>query len=544
MFSLTVGFAPAPAVDLPMIAAAVLAAAGLLAMLPRRVLPRGLPEGLFITAMTALAVQFGRTGVLPAWTMDANAGRRWGPLITIAAMSAMWYLVGCAVDLVRRWPGNQTADHTGHILARAARRADRVTVWFWASAVCGLLAAAGTLNQPAAPAWLVLVILLAFILPGWLVWRGWPEGFAAIALILWLVLQAARFGHWPLRGEAAWLPLVLGGLALALVITMVVADWFVRSRAWSARPYQAPPPQAPRITGHAAALALSAAGGIAALPFGSSYVAVFSAALCAYAAFGVAHRTGWTAGGWLGLLLAAQAVVALALASLPSGPLGAAGGLALAAGFLLWLALFWRQQLDDGHAWTTAGRLIAPARRLAGVLTAAAFVFAAAGLDPFACTADPRVPTAGASRMSGAIVMAILLGLAALWLRAHRESDDAGAEFLACLAAAALGLLGAGSDLLPDAARKPGACLAAAGLLLALRICVPWGRTAPGTASLALVGGVLPALTVIDFWRHGPALHVVVALVVSAMGAALVLLAVRTTKRHTAAAPAETRTMV
>ncbi|HQE29607.1 MAG TPA: hypothetical protein PL151_17775, partial [Phycisphaerae bacterium] len=45
-------------------------------------------------------------------------------------------------------------------------------------------------------------------------------------------------------------------------------------------------------------------------------------------------------------------------------------GLALMTGFWHWLASVWLQQLDGGHAWTTAGRLIHPCRRLGFLLGA------------------------------------------------------------------------------------------------------------------------------------------------------------------------------
>jgi hypothetical protein len=48
-------------------------------------------------------------------------------------------------------------------------------------------------------------------------------------------------------------------------------------------------------------------------------------------------------------------------------------GLAIMAGLWYWLGAFWRQQLDDGQAWTTTGRLIHTVRRV-GYFVAAAGV--------------------------------------------------------------------------------------------------------------------------------------------------------------------------
>ncbi len=502
--------APAAAIDLSWMAVVLLAAVGLLAIILRRSLPRGLPEGMFTTAVTVAVVHIG-----DALYADAGGALPRAPVL-LAALCAIWYWAARAFEGVAR----------RQIQEGDAGRPEpcSASVWFQAATVCGLLAAAGVLGQTLDSAWPVPAILLAVVLPGG-VGRRWPEALASIALLLWL---AAGSIGWPRYAGSQWPALLLGTLALVLVLLLAVADWFVRSRAWRAHPYRAPPPTPRRTVGHATALALSAAGGLAALPVVASWVTVFSGALCAYAAFGTAHRTGWAAAGWLGLLLAVQAVAALAWVWLTLDRAGAVSGLVLPAVFLMWLALFWRQQLYNGQAWTTTGRLIWPASRLAAALTAGAFGLVAAGSDPLGGMRGSGGSVVAAGGSMSWIVILLLLPLAGLWLRAWRQTGEASAGFLACLTAASLGLVaGEAPDLLPASVRSPMTGLAAVGLLLALGIRLLPGRMALGEAGIAYVGGVLPTLALAEISRHGVGSATLAALVFAALGAAAILPAQR-----------------
>jgi hypothetical protein len=500
----------AAAIDLSWMAAVLLAAVGTLAVILRRRLPRGLPEGVFTTAVTGAVVQIGGT-------LFAEAGGTPPRVpVLLAALCAIWYGAARAFEGVAGRPAQ--AGEAG------PPEPSSTSVWFQAATVCGLLAAAGVLDQELGSVWPVPAILLAVVLPG-SVRRRWPEVLAGLALLVWLV---ARSISWPRYDGSEWLALLLGTLALLLVLLLVVLDWYLRSRAWHGHPYRAPPPTPRRTVGHAAALALSAAAGLAALPVLASWVTVFSGALSAYAAFGTAHRTGWAAAGWLGLLLVVQAVAALAWVCLVFDRSSAISGLVLPGALLIWLALFWRQQLHNGQAWTTAGRLIAPASRLAAALTAGAFVLVAAGFAPLGgmLGSGGVVVTAGGP-VSG-IVILFLLPLAGLWLRARRETGEARAEFLVCLAAASLGLVaGEVPNLLPASVRSPMTGLAAVGLLLGLGVWLLPGRIALGEAGLAYVGGVLPTLALAEICRRGVESATLVALLLAAAGAAASLLAQR-----------------
>jgi hypothetical protein len=142
---------------------------------------------------------------------------------------------------------------------------------------------------------------------------------------------------------------------------------------------------------------------------------------------------------------------------------GALFGLALAGGYLLWLARFWDQQLLDGSAWTTAGRLIPAARRLAYVGSSLAFAAAMGGMMAGAF--------AGQNVWLAAITTLLLLGLMSLLVRDWLEHGQPGAVAAAVLVT--LAAVGPASGLFLQAAGEPlmlGVGVAGAGLLLALRV--------------------------------------------------------------------------
>jgi hypothetical protein len=150
--------------------------------------------------------------------------------------------------------------------------------------------------------------------------------------------------------------------------------------------------------------------------------AVFALLLAGFGCATLAHTQGVLAAGFAGLALFAAAIVAAAAAWLPAGPalvdVNLFLGFAAAAAHAGWLARFWRQQLQDGAAWTTAGRLIGSAA-VVGIfcLLAAlaegvrlAFMTSALRLDPGAV---PAVRT----------ILAVLLVLAAIWLALRNVRD-------------------------------------------------------------------------------------------------------------------------
>jgi hypothetical protein len=165
-----------------------------------------------------------------------------------------------------------------------------------------------------------------------------------------------------------------------LSLMLVVCDGWVRRRhrmrVWVAAPERLleQPSLAGWLIWVATPIALFAVG--SAVSRGHSAAAPFTAWLAALSLLGAGHLSGLAPLGAAGLLLAS-----LGLAAVPRAWFGvqdgsAAIGLSIAALWLLWLAHFWVQQLADGKAWTTTGRLI-PAARASAVLLAAGMLILA-----------------------------------------------------------------------------------------------------------------------------------------------------------------------
>lgn len=92
--------------------------------------------------------------------------------------------------------------------------------------------------------------------------------------------------------------------------------------------------------------------------------------------------------------------------------------LALMTWLWSWLSCVWRQQLDEGRAWTTAGRMIAPATRVSFSCGGVALVVTSA------MTAWPRLATVGTMdhtlpRVAAGVAGHLFLLLALLWCARH-----------------------------------------------------------------------------------------------------------------------------
>lgn len=85
-------------------------------------------------------------------------------------------------------------------------------------------------------------------------------------------------------------------------------------------------------------------------------------ALAGLAILGWGHFFGSAGIGFAGLLAVGAAVAAIPTAWFGAATVGPLVGWVLAACWMLWLAKFWDQQLDEGRAWTTTGALIPIAR--------------------------------------------------------------------------------------------------------------------------------------------------------------------------------------
>ncbi len=177
---------------------------------------------------------------------------------------------------------------------------------------------------------------------------------------------------------------ILACAALATVIAVALVDWRRRVSIWKTAPERLvePVPQHPVL--HTGCVLLGGAVAVAILVEPQAWLAPLAAFTAALAVLTVGHRSGLLQVSQIGLLIAAEGVVMMMVAWLPAAPTNVLAGVSLAGMYLLWLAKFWQQQLDDGRAWTTTGRLIPAARQLSYVagITAAALlcVFAAVGL--------------------------------------------------------------------------------------------------------------------------------------------------------------------
>ncbi len=210
---------------------------------------------------------------------------------------------------------------------------------------------------------------------------------------LWVSLQVPS--SQPLEPTGAhrvptlWAAVLMAGGAAVVAVFTVGGTWLDMRRRFAAVPHApgelaAGPTLWPGFQYSAGAVAA------AVLILGTIYVALpwtaASALLAGVAVLTLAHRR-WNES----LADAGLALISLAIVSL--GMLGLKGnlwspevfetllaraviGLAAMSRFWYWLARVWDQQLDEGRAWTTAGRLIRPARRVAYLLAATAVLLA------------------------------------------------------------------------------------------------------------------------------------------------------------------------
>jgi len=444
----------------------------LLAVLFRRRLPVGVPEGVFIAALSGLLVAnhaLGRNVTGPA---------RGLPLaIVLAGLAYLWFF---AARWIERDPQpGLTADPS-----RALRR----VLGEQAAVIAGLAAAVVLLSEcrggqggwTAVVVALVLGVPAAFVRAGSRAWAPYlAAASGALALQCWAT-DAFR-GAW--MRPAAEVALYSGLCALLAALAAAGWRWRARRAIWLAAPEQAVGERPAGGTVAALVVALSGvsvlAGGFAG-PVGLVPVGMAAAALGTLTA---GHRRGSVAVGEFGLLLAGLAVVYGAGRWLPGRSVDETLGGTLAALWMLWLARFWQQQLHDGRPWTTAGRLIPSARRLAVVFAAVAAVLAGVGLNLGAVGEPWPVPVLAALALSG-------FGLLAL--QDAREHNSAAG----CLAGL-LGLTAAGVPL-AELVRVGGAelpasvWLALVALIVALRTPVgPDMRLVADTRN-AWVGGGLP----------------------------------------------------
>jgi hypothetical protein len=364
--------------------AAGVAGAGVLviARLLMRRLPPGMAEGLFIAALTGVAC----LGVMARFPSDWLAPT--GHLL--AALAPVW-LIGSmapARDAGRTRVRRAVFGHAGLLsgVAAAAIALSRVFAQNWVSE-----AVIGHYDGGAAGVLLDLALLMATAAIGAVYSKKaalWYGGAAAgIAMI-----GTAGAAEWVNR-QQSWLAPVALLAAFAVGITLFVhglAHWRVRSRHGLEEPERLSAPIGRPRARFAAAFAVSIIVGMLFTFMVRSPLAPLACAAAALSCFTVAHRRGPRAAGDAGMLLTLLTVTTIVTSWLSMGGgvaarpdqtiLLAGAGVALGGLHALWLARFWRQQLHDGVAWTTAGRLIPTARRIAQAASVGSAILIGASL--------------------------------------------------------------------------------------------------------------------------------------------------------------------
>ena len=440
------------------VTAALAVAVAIVALLGRRGLPAGIGEGMFISAVSGVAI------LLLAIDSAGDFSRvALGHVLT--GLAVLWYAASrlAARSAVSVRPASVAGAGSG----------DVALVWAYAALVCGLAAVANLASMPnglASGGWsagatdlAVLLVLSGLI---WAFRTGAWAPFPTIALFVFLLVMIVPAHAW--RAQAWTWGLGLNAaalLCLAVVIGAILRDWQRQRRHWLDEPESERAEDAPAVG------SLSSAGvvgtcvliGLAGVVFRECWFTPPALWLAAVACLVVGHVLGCLVAGEIGLVLVAEGLVSASMAWVTPGWPGALFGLGLAGGYLLWLARFWDQQLLDGSAWTTAGRLIPASRRLAYMASSLAFAAAMGGMMAGAF--------AGQNVWLAAITTLLLLGLMSLLVRDGLEHGQPGAVAAAVLMT--LAAVGPASGLFFRATGEPlmlGVGVAGAGLLLALRV--------------------------------------------------------------------------
>jgi len=304
-----------------------LTAVGLLAWLARRRLPPGMGLGLLVAAVSGATLVLATAGATEA-ALYARLG------YALTGLALAWYAIS------RRRAQQPDPNATGAACHANRQRVDTASrlVLTWAAAVCFLAAAA------------VSGIVIAPLTDRLATQR------AAIAVAL----------------------LTVAIVSLLLALATIIVHWSQRRRTWLTEPQRLTdlPPRHPLLlSGTVGAGVIVAVGGVLWPTAGVVPLALLVAAL---AVLTVGHRGRSGPIGKLGLLLVGLAITTAGSAWIMHGWDGALLGCALAGVYFRWLAGFWDQQLLEGRPWTTAGRLIPAARRLAELAATACAGFALA----------------------------------------------------------------------------------------------------------------------------------------------------------------------
>lgn len=409
------------------------------------------------------------------WAFTPTTANQAATGIALLCLSVAWTVAGARA--LRR-------DHAQPQRADALRlRALHAEIWSAAATTCaaiGLAELSPQVESGGAARLLGLAAAAACFVVGAFAIRGAVPGaailLAAPALTWWLASDPPK----TLRAAISPAPaLAVASAMLAAALSPAVARWLFRRQAWLSDPQDllAPPSELRwlRIAGLVASC-LVLATGVLWWEHPLTPIALWIASL---ASFVIAHRgeDSASAASAFSLLAAGTATTPAAWAG--GGAAALLTGVAIAGAWLLWLARFWRQQLLDERAWTTAGRLIPIARFAACVLAPAGLVIASGTLDADAVSAAPLFTASAALTQ---------VGLALYLFRDARDEGGGAARVAACLAAlagsVALWRLASSWSELP---LPPATALVIAAFVPVLR-----GRPAGCARTLAL--GTMPVL--------------------------------------------------
>lgn len=461
------------------------------ALLGRRRMPAGLGEGAFVSAVSGAALL-----VLAVDSAGSFSGPALGHVLT--ALSVFWYVLSRIGEVGRPsgWPRRASTTENDDAC-------ERLEVLAYAALVCGLAALVICLYRPAGLGmadWLAaaidLVVLLALSVAAGLIRADSSGAYPAVTVLAGLLVLAVGCDGLETHATACGVGMnIAAALALLVVVGKVVLRWWRRRHQWLEDPQRVA--RAPLASDRLFTLlvGVSLLVGIGGVLLREAALAPSAVLLAAATCLTIGHLRGWLLAGEVGLILVGESIVVGSLAWLRPGWAGALFGLGLAGIYLLWLARFWDQQLEDGVPWTTAGRLIPSARRLAYAAGAGAVAATVGGFG----SGDSQVQPGWLA----AITAVVLLGSMVLLVRDAYEHRRSGGALAACLVVVAAA--GPGCRLLSGllgAAVSPVVGIAGGGLLLAVRAAV-MPRTPPAaTVYNAFIGGILPVIALFTLaWR-------------------------------------------
>ncbi len=335
---------------------------------------------------------------------------------------------------------------------------------------------------------ILVVALAAAVMPAW---SGFtPRAYCVAGGLLAAAIAALQRA--PVTGVAdqwPWLMLIASAAGLLACCADVLRCWWQRRTAWMQSPTAtAPSPEpAPGLAPAQIVIGVLLLASVLVCP--DARVQPFALLFGALGALVCGHHLRSVGMGEFGLALLAAAMIAAGRAWIANGTRGWLFGTVVAAVYMLWLSRFWQQQLHAGRAWTSTGRLIAPARRICHALVALAAGASTYQIWHHAASAGsaPRGALDVLTTLALFVLGSLLVRDASSWGR----SSSAG---FACLAV--LSLASRLTELPGVAIEQPSGLVlvAMAVSLLALRVALARESGPDHAVYNALVGGVLPAL--------------------------------------------------